>query len=104
MALQISHPSVDVIRKVLSSCNQKSDWNELTFCQSCAMTKHHKLPFPLSNLRASPSFQLIHKDLWGPSPIKAVTGETRYTWIYFLNDKSQAIITFTQFNTTIKIR
>ncbi|KAK9682409.1 hypothetical protein RND81_10G072000 [Saponaria officinalis] len=35
-------------------------------CKTCALSKHHRLPFNRSNSRASKIFDLIHVDLWGP--------------------------------------
>jgi len=35
------------------------------FCDTCMMSKFHRLPFQRSNSLASKSFELVHMDLWG---------------------------------------
>ena len=35
-------------------------------CDSCYMAKFHRVPFPVSNSKATVPFELIHIDLWGP--------------------------------------
>lgn len=45
--------------------------NENLICESCAIDKIHKAPFPQqSTRRATKPLELIHADLWGPSPEK----------------------------------
>ena len=34
-------------------------------CDSYQMAKFHRIPFPVSNPRATTPFKLIHADLWG---------------------------------------
>lgn len=87
---------------------------------ACQMAKSHRLPFVLSDSRAMKPFDLVHSDLWGPSPISSITSVkyfllfiddyTRFTWLYLLNNKSETFSYFlkfqqliqTQFGTTIK--
>lgn len=74
----------------------------------------------MSHSRASSMFELVHTDLWGPSPVKSITGVkyfvlfvddySRFCWFYLLHSKDEtnaAFITFqkmvqTQFHSTIK--
>jgi histone deacetylase 1/2 len=52
-------------------------------------------------------FEVIHTDLWGPAPFDSYDGYryyitfvdtfTKYTWIYFLKQKSDALQAFKQF-------
>ncbi|KAL2923770.1 Retrovirus-related Pol polyprotein from transposon TNT 1-94 [Bienertia sinuspersici] len=68
-----------------------------SFCDTCCVSKHHKLPFSLSSFIADCIFELIHVDLWGPyrTPIISkqkyyltiVDDHSRVTWIYLLLDK-----------------
>ena len=91
------------------------------FCEACQLGKIHKLHFPVTEIKTKSAFELIHTDLWGPSPvisregfryyISFVDDFTRYTWIYPLKLKSEALEVFklyklqveNQFQTTIKI-
>lgn len=85
------------------------------------MAKSHKLKFPLSITHASFPFQLVHADVWGPSPIPSFQGFryyllliddcTRYSWFFPLHYKSQVktklaefkAFVCTQFQTSIQI-
>ena len=84
------------------------------------MGKSHKLHFPSTETKVTKPLELIHTDLWGPSPtpsrddynyyINLLDDFSRYTWIYPLKLKSEALDVFklfklqveNQFNTTIK--
>ncbi|KAL6983665.1 hypothetical protein U1Q18_052612 [Sarracenia purpurea var. burkii] len=62
--------------------------------------------------RVSYPFDLIHSDMWGPSPVTTFSGHRycvafiddhfRYTWIYLLKRKSDVFPLFTQFLHMIK--
>ena len=43
--------------------------NDFQHCQTCVLGKFAKLPFVSSNTKVDAPFDLIHCDLWGPSPI-----------------------------------
>jgi histone deacetylase 1/2 len=82
------------------------------FCDSCCIGKSHKLQAPTTNTVYTTPFELIHTDLWGsahtPSHcgysyyIAFVDACTKYTWLYFLKRKSDALSAFTQFHTLVK--
>ncbi|PKU84201.1 Retrovirus-related Pol polyprotein from transposon TNT 1-94 [Dendrobium catenatum] len=89
-------------------------------CDSCSRAKMHRLPFASNISRTTACFQILHTDLWGPSPVDScqdfryymlfVDDFTRYSWIFLLKRKSEALQTFlyfkklveNQFQTTIK--
>ncbi|KAJ9556147.1 hypothetical protein OSB04_010761 [Centaurea solstitialis] len=90
-------------------------------CLSCQMAKNHKLPFELNHKRAAHPLELIHCDVWGPSPVEShdnfryyivfVDDHSRFSWLYPLSRKSdvyKAIEVFvafvqTQFSCKIKV-
>ena len=53
------------------------------------------------------AFELLHMDLFGPTTYTSIGGNkygfvivddfTRYTWVFFLSDKSDAFATFKSF-------
>lgn len=55
---------------------------------------------------------LIHTDIWGPSPVQSVNGHrfyihfvddhTRYTWIYPLKHKGEAVNAFNVFRAFVE--
>jgi histone deacetylase 1/2 len=71
------------------------------------MGKSHRLHAPLSTTIYTKPFEVIHCDLWGPAPFVSYYGYnyyitfvdtfTKYTWIYFLKTKADALKAFTQF-------
>jgi transposase InsO family protein len=90
-------------------------------CSTCQVRKqvgntHHKN----SMMSTSKPFELMHMDLFGPSTYTSIGGNkygfvivddfTRYTWVFFLVDKSDTFATFktfvkrihNEFETTIK--
>jgi Reverse transcriptase (RNA-dependent DNA polymerase)/GAG-pre-integrase domain len=97
-----------LISKNLISCTQ----NNLGVCESCCLAKSHRLPFPSSSTRTSHPLELVHCDLWGPSPVTSHTGNryyvlftddySRYSWIYFCSQKSVVLSIFSQFKTLVE--
>lgn len=67
-------------------------------CDICQFAKQSRLPFAVSNTKASECFELIHCDLWGPykSPtystchsfLTIVEDFNRCTWTYLLSSKT----------------
>ncbi|KAK1408669.1 hypothetical protein QVD17_40643 [Tagetes erecta] len=68
-------------------------------CSACEMAKSSRLPFPINNQRALNILDLVHCDLWGPSPVTSHDGyryyvlfvddHSRFTWLYPLRAKSE---------------
>ncbi|RXW14669.1 hypothetical protein EST38_g11187, partial [Candolleomyces aberdarensis] len=74
---------------------------KLTFCEPCVLGKMKKLPFRHQARReTSAPFELMHTDLGGPVTPQTPSGFrywiifvddfTRYPWVFFLRDKSEA--------------
>ena len=65
----------------------------------CQLGKQTDLPFNKSVFHALSSFDFIHYDVWGPSPIPTQGGSryfvifvddfSRYTWIYLFKNRSK---------------
>lgn len=68
------------------------------FCSSCQLSKGHRLQFDLNDKCSSYPLDLVHCDLWGPSPVSSMDGYryyvvfvddySRFSWIYPLKTKS----------------
>lgn len=66
-------------------------------CLSCQMAKSLKLPYELNYKCAAHPLELIHCDVWGPSPVEShdnfryninfVDDQSRFSWLYPLNRK-----------------
>ena len=89
-------------------------------CESCNMAKASQLPFVPITRRSKAFFELVHLDVWGPSPVLSKNGFrfyvclmddfTRYTWLIPLKAKSDFYAQYLlfekfvlcQFNTAIQ--
>lgn len=85
---------------------------ELEFCNACQLGKSHKLPFNFSSNKAYNPLDVIHLDIWGPTPLPSKHGfkyyiiflddHTRYTWICPLKAKNEALSAFLQFKNQVE--
>jgi hypothetical protein len=74
-------------------------------CEVCEVSKHTCTSYILRMHRTSSVFDLIHSDVWGPSPVMAFSGHRYYvtfiddhsrcTWVYLLKKKSDVLLLFT---------
>jgi hypothetical protein len=86
--------------------------SDIYFCGNCNKAKAHKLPFTASSTIATHPLQIIHTDLWGPSPVLSQLGNryyvlftdeySRFSWIYFCACKSNVVKLFAQFKQKVE--
>ncbi|CAN0918362.1 Retrovirus-related Pol polyprotein from transposon TNT 1-94 [Linum grandiflorum] len=104
-----------------ASINLKDIDDYVMTCVHCIEAKATKQPFSASLTQVSNPFDLVHTDVWGPSPITSRLGfcyfalfidhATRFVWVYMLRLKSDLCsvahdfikMIQTQFHTTIKV-
>jgi hypothetical protein len=78
---------------------------DLDICESCVLGKQKKLSFLKVGRTLRPrKLELVHTDLWGPSPVASLGGSRYYVtfiddfsrkvWVYFLKNKSNVFETF----------
>uniref|UniRef100_A0A2N9HUR1 Integrase catalytic domain-containing protein n=1 Tax=Fagus sylvatica TaxID=28930 RepID=A0A2N9HUR1_FAGSY len=119
--LRLGHVSVQKLRSLVSSGFLGQVKHDSVDCVSCQLAKQPALSFNNSDSFSHASFDLIHSDIWGPSPTATVGGSkyfvifvddfSRYTWIYLMHNRSElaqiyhtfAQMISTQFSKTIKI-
>ena len=112
---RLGHPAPPFLSRALSSCNPAIviSCNKLSeLCVHFPLAKSHKLPLSLSSSHASHPLDLLHLDLWGPAPCSATSGAryvffiiddfSRYTWLYFLSTKDQALPSFINFQKLVE--
>lgn len=119
---RFGHPSNEIVSAMLKtsgiSCVPKT---EASVYESCLLGKFHKLAFPKSSSRCQKPFELVHSDVWGPSPHLSIDGFrffvlfvddcTKFTWIFPMKNKSEVFHYFqylcafihNQFSTTLNI-
>lgn len=59
----------------------------LPFCEFCPLGKSCKLSFSASETSITSSLEVVHSDVWGPSPILSVCGYRYYA--FFVDDYSK---------------
>jgi hypothetical protein len=119
--LRLGHVSIQKLRSLVSSGFLGQVKHDSVDCVSCQLAKQPALSFTNSDSSSHASFDLIHSDIWGPSPTATVGGSkyfvifvddfSRYTWIYLMHNRSElaqiyrtfAQMISTQFSKTIKI-
>ncbi|GJZ55387.1 integrase [Tanacetum coccineum] len=85
---------------------------EDVICQGCQFGKSHRLPFQKSVNRKSTMFELVHTDLMGPMKPSSYSGYcyvmvlvddfSKYTWVKFLKEKSEALKVFVEFKNKVE--
>lgn len=105
---RLGHANSVAVKTVLQRCNIPFQTKSVSdFCSACCMGKVHRLHAPPSHTVHSSPFELVFTDLWGPSLVPSSCGynyyiafvdaHTKFTWIYFLKQKSEALQAFKQF-------
>lgn len=104
---KLGHPSQKTLSQILKSCNVKISNENVEFYTACQFGKSHKLPFNLSETKPTKPLELVHSDLWGPAPLTSNQGFkyyinflddfSRFSWIYPLKTKDEALLVFKQF-------
>ena len=102
------HPNMRILHKIISLHGLPTlSSNKNLVCDACSSSKSHRLPYSYSTHQTSKPLEIIHSDLWGPSPVISHTGNRyyvifvddfiRYTWLYPLKLKSDVHQNFINF-------
>lgn len=70
---RLGHPSIYTLKHLYPELCQGIDASHFQ-CEVCELAKHTRVSFPISNKRSISPFQLIHSDIWGPSPLPNISG------------------------------
>ena len=111
---RLGHSDAKVVKLVLSHCNEVCSSNDKSlFCVAYHLGKSCKLPFPISGTQYTRSLQLVHFDLWGPSPsistitfryyVTFIDAYSGFIWIYFLKNKFKVFHVFQHFKTQAEL-
>ena len=75
--------------KILLSKGKLPELKSIDFdmCESCILGKQKKVSFLKTD--KTPKLELVHTDLWGPSPIASLGGSRYY--ITFIDDSSRKV-------------
>ena len=104
---RLGHASFGYLRRMLPSLFHEIKESDL-HCEVCILAKSHRVSFPPSMNRRLFPFELVHSDVWGPSPVSTLSGIkwfvtfvddcTRMTWIYVMKNKSDVGMVFRSFS------
>jgi hypothetical protein len=87
------------------------DTTSMSVCDSCQKAKSHQLPYPISSSVSTVPLQLVFSDVWGPAPtsvgrhnyyISFIDDYSKFTWIYLLKHKSDALAAFITFQKLVE--
>lgn len=106
---RLGHLNFKILRHIIATYGLPTvDINKQIICDACLTSKSHRLPFSTSSHRTSKPLELVHSDLWGPSPTTShlrhryyvifVDDHTRYMWLYPLKLKSEVLSVFIDFH------
>ncbi|RVX15044.1 Retrovirus-related Pol polyprotein from transposon TNT 1-94 [Vitis vinifera] len=101
--------------KMLLSKGKLPELKSIDFdmCESCILGKQKRVSF-LKNGRTpkAEKLELVHTDLWGPSPVASLGGSRYYitfiddssrkVWVYFLKNKSDVFVTFKKWKAMVE--
>ena len=112
---RMGHPTVHAFKQIMKYLNPSLDINRALkpiFCNACQFGKCHMQHFPSIDTTTIQLLELLHTDLWGPAPLLSSQGYhyylsilddfTKFTWIFPLVTKSQALQTFIEFQHMIE--
>jgi GAG-pre-integrase domain len=80
---RLGHPSCKILNRLFGVSFEKC-----MECDICKLAKLTKPSFQLSLSKSSAPFELVHSDVWGPTPITSYN-EFKY-FIIFIDDFSRA--------------
>jgi len=86
---------------------------QFSFCESCVLGKQRKVTFLKKGREPrSEKLELVHTDLWGPSPVASlgrslyyisfIDDSSRKIWVYFLKHKSDVFDVFKKWRAMVE--
>ncbi|PKU68057.1 Retrovirus-related Pol polyprotein from transposon TNT 1-94 [Dendrobium catenatum] len=97
--LRLGHPHHQILHLIASQHSDLNISSTHTFCSICTASKSHKLPFLRSTNVTSAPLELLHLDVWGPSPtisnqgyryfLLIIDDYSKYTWPFLMRAKSE---------------
>ena len=95
---RLGHLNVPAVKTLIPIADRDSNKEFSNACSVCIRTKQQRKFARVPVQRASEPFELVHSDMCGPISIPSHSGAryfilyiddySRYTWVYFLADKS----------------
>ncbi|KAJ0045830.1 hypothetical protein Pint_05247 [Pistacia integerrima] len=83
---RLGHATPKAIIRLLHSTNNVFSKDPKISCTTCALSKSHRHHHPPTQSRATCPLQLVHFDIWGPSPVTSFNNYRYY--VCFIDDFS----------------
>ena len=110
---RLGHPHFWVLQNILNKFGLPVTHKMKHYhCDACRSSKSHKLPFSISVHKSTKPVELIHSDVWGPTPtlshfgfsyyVVFIDDFSKYTWPFPLRKKSDVLSTFIEFRTKVE--
>lgn len=100
---RLGHLNVNAVKTLIPISDRDSNDAFSRACSICIHSKQQRKFARLPVQRASEPFELVHSDMCGPIAVSSHGGAryfilyiddySRYTWVYFLSDKSSTTVT-----------
>ncbi|KAL0371749.1 UNVERIFIED_CONTAM: Retrovirus-related Pol polyprotein from transposon TNT 1-94 [Sesamum calycinum] len=100
------------LKKLVEGIPSLQNVREDVICQGYQFSKSRRLPFQKASNRQSTMFELVHIDLMGPTKTPSYCGFryamvlvddfSRYCWVKFLKEKSEALSKFVDFKDAVE--
>lgn len=82
---RFGHPTRDIVNNMLNKSKLPMTSTEASaVCEDFLLGKFKKLPFPVSQTKSAKPFEIVHSDVWGPSPYMSLDGDKYY--VLFIDD------------------
>ena len=113
---RLGHPSAKLLHSAIQPVNVAFTFNKIdeccSSCTSCISAKMHRFPLNKHDIQSTSMLQIVHSDVWGPTPISSSFGYsyyvvfiddfTRYTWFFLLKQKSELFVVFKHFQNLVE--
>jgi len=96
---RLAHSSIGKLCPLVSLGYLGSVTNESFDCIACQTSKQPALSFNKSTSMSASPFDLVHSDIWGPTPTPTIGGSryfvlfiddySRFTWIYMMKNRHE---------------
>ena len=113
---RLGHPhsrALYSVRKTVFSSLSLSMIDEVcSSCEYCISAKMHRLHLNKSSIVSTSILEVVHSDVWGPSPITSLLGfnyyvlfvddYTCFTWLFLVKSKSEVLSMFKHFKNMVE--
>jgi hypothetical protein len=110
---RLGHLAFPIIQRVISEnklpCSSES--RKESVCDAYQQAKSHQISYPTSSSVSRVPLELVHSDVWGPTPdsvgrkkyyVSFIDDFSKFTWIYLLKYKSKVFEKFQEFQTLVE--